>query len=41
MEVEEVVVPAGFVAGALGTAKKKNGNCLIPYYYLAHLHNCI
>ena len=26
MEFEEIAVPAGFVAGALGTAKKKNSH---------------
>ena len=37
MEVEEVTVPAGFVAGALGTRKKEKRELLIQFCGV-HLH---
>ena len=37
MEVEEVTVPAGFVAGALGTAKRVKQELLIQFCGV-HLH---
>ena len=37
MEVEEVTVPAGFVAGALGTRKKEKRKLVIQFC-LVHLH---